>query len=94
LKDATADLRRLRRPPLISRSLYLLSDAYVQVNSGLPGMGFGIYHSGIEVYGREISFGYSDDGCTGVFEVCVRVCVCACVRVCVCACVCVCVLGS
>jgi len=40
-----------------------------KVNSGLPGMGFGIYHSGIEVYGREISFGYSDDGCTGVFEV-------------------------
>ena len=35
-----------------------------KVNSGLPGMGFGIYHSGIEVYGREISFGYSDDGCT------------------------------
>jgi hypothetical protein len=40
-----------------------------KVNSGLPGMGFGIYHSGIEVYGREISFGYSDDGSTGVFEV-------------------------
>jgi hypothetical protein len=37
-----------------------------KVNSGLPGMGFGIYHSGIEVYGREISFGYSDDGSTGV----------------------------
>eukprot|EP00802_Teleaulax_amphioxeia_P001590 Tamp_01592.p1 GENE.Tamp_01592~~Tamp_01592.p1 ORF type:complete len:515 (-),score=79.12 Tamp_01592:3623-5047(-) len=33
-----------------------------KVNSGLPGMGFGIYHSGIEVYGREISFGFSDDG--------------------------------
>ncbi|KAJ1494469.1 PPPDE putative peptidase domain-containing protein [Baffinella frigidus] len=32
-------------------------------------MGFGICHSGIEVYGREIAFGYSDDGSTGVFEV-------------------------
>ena len=40
-----------------------------KVNSGLPGMGFGIYHSGIEVYGREVSFGFSDDGSTGVFEV-------------------------
>ena len=33
-------------------------------------MGFGIYHSGIEVYGKEISFGYSDDG------VAVHSCVC------------------
>lgn len=32
-------------------------------------MGLGVYHSGIEVFGREISFGYSDDSSTGVFEV-------------------------
>jgi len=40
-----------------------------KVNSGLPGVGLGIYHSGIEIFGREISFGFSDDGSTGVFEV-------------------------
>jgi hypothetical protein len=38
-------------------------------NSGMPRVGLGIYHSGIEVFGREISFGYADSGMTGVFEV-------------------------
>lgn len=38
-------------------------------NSGLPGVGFGIYHSGIEVYGKEIAFGYAPGGVSGVFEV-------------------------
>ena len=38
-------------------------------NSGIPRVGLGIYHSGIEVFGREISFGYADAGMTGVFEV-------------------------
>ena len=45
-----------------------------KVNSGLPGMGFGIYHSGIEVYGREISFGYSDDGCGALLQ-CRYICI-------------------
>jgi hypothetical protein len=40
-----------------------------KTNSGLTGVGLGVYHSGIEVYGREISFGFADDGSTGVFEV-------------------------
>jgi hypothetical protein len=39
------------------------------LNSGLPSIGLGVYHSGIEVYGREISFGWSDMGRTGVFEI-------------------------
>jgi hypothetical protein len=33
-------------------------------NSGMPRVGLGIYHSGIEVFGREISFGYADAGMT------------------------------
>ena len=37
--------------------------------AGLPGVGLGIYHSGLEMYGREVSFGYADGGLTGVFEV-------------------------
>ena len=39
------------------------------LNSGLPSFGLGVYHSGIEVFGREISFGWSDMGRTGVFEI-------------------------
>jgi len=39
------------------------------LNSGLPSMGLGTYHSGIEIYGREFSFGWSDGEQTGVFEV-------------------------
>ena len=38
-------------------------------NSGLPAVGLGIYHSGIEVFGRELSFGWADGGLTGVFEI-------------------------
>jgi hypothetical protein len=30
----------------------------------MPRVGLGIYHSGIEVFGREISFGYADAGMT------------------------------
>jgi len=38
-------------------------------NSGLSKLGLGLYHSGIEVYGREFSFGYCEGGRTGVFEI-------------------------
>ncbi|EKX42405.1 hypothetical protein GUITHDRAFT_141342 [Guillardia theta CCMP2712] len=38
-------------------------------NAGLSRLGLGLYHSGVEIYGREFSFGYSEGGRTGVFEI-------------------------
>ena len=56
------------------------------VNSGLPMVGLGVYHSGIEIYGREVSFGHSDGDTTVSRRTCVPVRVY--LRICTCVCVC------
>ncbi len=38
-------------------------------NNWLHGMGLGAYHSGVEIYGREYSFGHGNSGGSGVFEI-------------------------
>jgi hypothetical protein len=42
------------------------------INSYVNWCGLGAYHSGIEVYGREFTYGYHPDAYTGVFETPVR----------------------
>lgn len=42
-------------------------DSFDKYNGYLVPVGLGAYHSGVEVYGEEISFGYHDDNSTGVF---------------------------
>ena len=37
-------------------------------NAGLEAVGFGFYHSGVELWGKEISFGHSKKFSTGVFS--------------------------
>jgi hypothetical protein len=38
-------------------------------NAGLEAIGFGFYHSGLELWGKEISFGHSKKYTSGVFAV-------------------------
>jgi hypothetical protein len=38
-------------------------------NAGLADLGFGFYHSGVELWGKEISFGHSRRYASGVFAV-------------------------
>lgn len=44
-------------------------DTISNVNWYLYPMGFGLYHSGVSVYGTEYCFGGHPDSTTGVFEV-------------------------
>jgi hypothetical protein len=38
-------------------------------NAGLEAIGFGFYHTGLELWGKEISFGHSKKYTSGVFAV-------------------------
>ncbi len=38
-------------------------------NAGLEDIGFGFYHTGVELWGKEISFGHSKKFVSGVFSV-------------------------
>ncbi|CAE7323226.1 unnamed protein product [Symbiodinium natans] len=42
--------------------------AVQQLNQVFRAVGTGAFHAGVEVYGREYSFGYSDDGGSGIFD--------------------------
>uniref|UniRef100_A0A7S4V0J2 PPPDE domain-containing protein n=1 Tax=Alexandrium monilatum TaxID=311494 RepID=A0A7S4V0J2_9DINO len=42
-------------------------DAVRRVNKVLRALGTGAFHTGVEVYGQEYSFGFTDDGGSGVF---------------------------
>lgn len=44
-------------------------DSFEQYNGYLVPVGLGAYHSGVEVYGDEISYGYHDDNSTGIFTI-------------------------
>lgn len=44
-------------------------DSFNKYNGYLVPVGLGAYHSGVEIYGEEISFGYHDEDSTGIFIV-------------------------
>ena len=44
-------------------------NSFDKYNGYLVPVGLGAYHSGVEVYGEEISFGYHDDNSTGIFNI-------------------------
>jgi hypothetical protein len=59
---------RPRRPVPVYLNIYDLSP----YNTSLHQFGFGAYHSGVECYGREYSFGYQDSSASGVFDIAPR----------------------
>jgi len=59
---------RPRRKVPVYLNVYDLSP----YNNSLHPFGFGAYHTGVEVYGREYSFGQTDSGGSGVFDIAPR----------------------
>lgn len=44
-------------------------ESFEGANKYLVPLGFGAYHSGVEIFGREYSFGYGDTSESGIFSI-------------------------
>lgn len=55
--EASTDVQRCAKKQVLHYHT-APNQALTCMHCGLSGVGFGIYHSGIEVYGKEIAFGY------------------------------------